>query len=700
MSTGMNYAEEMWTGSDEAVESNSRESGRENPQASTEGGGTSDNDPLGEEYKRPSLLYSQLFEKQSLRERGESRGTASSCKLFLRRNLSYCRADKKVWMEQAESARAEDAAADPCSHAMVSLNVKLKVTLDRGEGVWVTRGGRRDVTVFCIVGIYDAQEAFIEPISVGAVNCSHGKYAEIDLEFPIYGDGRLRSQSTSQGPSSPNTSASARGDGGIGLMYFVWDDHMDLSSVMAPRRGDARHSHSDGGEGSEAPVGARHLTDRVRRGKIFSVIPDGSEIIFEARPLPELTKDEATGEFSFDPFTELADIGQDVLKLRRVVLCSDGEPSSSEPLNLTVYPSNKYSGQGSTGSSIPFAIHSILSLKEVPKDEGAGRVSKWMGALKGYPAPTMRVGLRYNYFSGVNDGRTRRIKWLKSEKYTEFTCPLCLELHNDHEDLGTEVVSGYTCDSHFTLSSVFCLLKHLQMVHSLFTWELIDTKVEHKQVCYTIEVRPPTLDVFHEDTFFTKQSSDFIQNFNKSFGYFATKAQRRRYEDSLIAAVRSEYAIRDVLAGVKRGYKKKRARSGGAKVVEKIQKAKEARVFYHSRTGQVMTREEIEAGADSDDEGDTNYLDVVISSLGRLRSKFTHSESDFMLEWNRFILQQEKKCQPVHDKEVFHLASKFLEQLQGGDGGSRDCFKQHVLVLWDHGVLTREEARQLIESVF
>ena len=70
-------------------------------------------------------------------------------------------------------------------------------------------------------------------------------------------------------------------------------------------------------------------------------------------------------------------------------------------------------------------------------------------------------------------------------------------------------------------------------------------------------------------------------------------------------------------------------------------------------------------------------------------------ETHFMQRWNEMVLLEHPHV--VQDKQVFELASKFVPLIEG-DETCKSCFKQHVLVLWDHGLLTKVQARELIEA--
>ena len=120
------------------------------------------------------------------------------------------------------------------------------------------------------------------------------------------------------------------------------------------------------------------------------------------------------------------------------------------------------------------------------------------------------------------------------------------------------------------------------------------------------------------------------------------------------------------------------------------------RTFYHARTGQEMTRVEIDGtGEDSDNEGAANYLEYVSSKIETLRG-VRKEEARFMTAWNKVMILRDG---PNLDTEMFELAKKFAEDIPSEDETMRKLFVQQVLVLWDHAIITKEQGRTLLEVV-
>ena len=67
-----------------------------------------------------------------------------------------------------------------------------------------------------------------------------------------------------------------------------------------------------------------------------------------------------------------------------------------------------------------------------------------------------------------------------------------------------------------------------------------------------------------------------------------------------------------------------------------------------------------------------------------------------MTAWNKLMIMRGK---PNLDMEIFELAKGFAEDIPSEDEAMRKLFVQHVLVLWDHAIITKEQGRSLLEVV-
>ena len=94
-------------------------------------------------------------------------------KTFLRRTLSYCRADQTAWWKKLYEGKNNELGSGTVSATTTfGLNVKLSLR-PKTEGKW------ERVTVLCVLGELrkktdggDEEDQVIEPHLVGAVNCA------------------------------------------------------------------------------------------------------------------------------------------------------------------------------------------------------------------------------------------------------------------------------------------------------------------------------------------------------------------------------------------------------------------------------------------------------------------------------------------------------------------------------------------------
>ena len=214
--------------------------------------------------------------------------------------------------------------------------------------------------------------------------------------------------------------------------------------------------------------------------------------------------------------------------------------------------------------------------------------------------------------------------------------------------------------------------------------------------CYTIDVEPPKRSHFVDQVqFFSKESEYYRMVKDKAFQFYTRKTERKHKEIGFVSEAKNEYEIREIFLNDRGSGGGKRKRGGGGTRGQNYMPVNRNRTFYHSRTGQVMKKAEVENDCDSDKEGDVNYHSFVVSCIDKIRLR--EEVSGFMKRWNDVVLSVASP--PVQDKQVYDLALKFAAQLKGEDERTKTCFVQQVLVLWDHAMLTKAEARTLIDIV-
>ena len=596
-------------------------------------------------------------------------------KTFLRRTLSYCRADQTAWWKKLyEGKNIELGSGTVSATTTFGLNVKLSLR-PKTEGQW------ERVTVLCVLGELrkktdggDEEDQVIEPHLVGAVNCVAGEEREVSFVVPLDLSGSSASGSKSngsRGKSSAGTSAGSRerpGCSGDALMYVVWNDHADLGASGLV----------GGGRGAESRHHSRYFTDLCRGKKLFSVIPDNAEVIWSVRRVPAPVMADATALPDFPNLTSGVDTGLEPLPLARGRLraeesttkgLSSGKAGSACGLSLF---DSRLPGR----PEIPFEITAEISYTDQPTSPRAlprlTRSQLVEGETRSYPEPFTAVRMNYNLGGGEKQRRRKRVE---PETHFNFKC--------------------LACD--FEAGSLSCLHKHLGTCHDLFCWHTnpptFDAKEKDRRVTYAVGVDPPTSAKFFPRSMTTEDSHKYIPNRNKIFQFFSSKPDRRKYEEGLLNQLRDEHKIREVLS--EKGSGPKRKRQAGRPAASLAPSPDQA--FHHSRTGQRMTKEEILSNKDSDDEGDTNYLNYLMTKLDGL-TMVRSEEIRFMKKWNGMILG-DRGLQPVCDKDVFGLAETFQREVLPNLGrGERECFVQHVMVLWDYGALTKAEARKLLDA--
>ena len=617
-------------------------------------------DFLNEDYRRAILLYQYLEKRQ--RKKG---------KVFLKRNTSYYRADTAAWSKSLP----EDAQVD-VPHCTV--NIKLRIvppdSKDDSPSTFESDFVGKNVTVFCIVGRLSEDTKSIEPLTVGVLNCVIGQTVEGNLLFPF--EGSKSGASTSQAKHKPSLSSRSEQTGfGSGksnscttaLIFVVWDEHMDLKSnlILAEgRRGGGAEAVAANGDPDSAK--GRYLTDCCRGDKIFGVIQKDTEVLFDVLQALEVEKNERTGQLSFEK-QEPGWVLQEPLDLRRGRLNIDNNsdshmssPGTDQARSLALWPTNLKDENGED-KPIPFCIKTDLRIDP-------NFVCKKIETVR-YPTPNTDVSLTYNYRLGSSSAR-RKDKRCRQESFSDFSCAFC----------------------NFKASSQACLMDHLKANHGLFRFEGRGPIQDDKKplpLRYHINVEPPKPNVFSKNSFLTVEIEE-MRSDKKTHHYFRGPREARMVMRGMHDSILSECEVRRA-AEESRSKKRKMQVKQPVKVT-----VNKDRTFYHARTGQEMTRAEIDGtGEDSDNEGAANYLEYVSSKIETLRG-IRKEEARFMTAWNKVMILRDG---PNLDMEMFELAKGFAEDIPSEDETMRKLFVQQVLVLWDHAIITKEQGRTLLEVV-
>ncbi len=117
--------------------------------------------------------------------------------------------------------------------------------------------------------------------------------------------------------------------------------------------------------------------------------------------------------------------------------------------------------------------------------------------------------------------------------------------------------------------------------------------------------------------------------------------------------------------------------------------------FYHSRTGLQMTPAEIYGDVDSDDEVDDYGQRMRILKCAPSRP----SERNFMLRWNQYM---QAKGAPVADREMHTCCLAFVNENAQDlckDAGMHKCLQEHLLVQWDHGLLSANSVKHINDAM-
>mmetsp|Transcript_13638 Transcript_13638/g.26126 ORF Transcript_13638/g.26126 Transcript_13638/m.26126 type:complete len:603 (+) Transcript_13638:469-2277(+) len=547
-----------------------------------------------EEVRRPSTLYSKLQER------------SKKNKLFLNRNLTYIKKDKLVW----ESNLAKERQVE-CRELNLEITLKINPLSDLWPG--------QKLTLFCVVGQTKDEALSVEPLRAGMITVKARESIDVELSIPFVPMNNSYVNSSS---------ASSDHEESRILMLFIWEDHKEL------RIGQKESFH--------------YITENCINGKIFSLIPSGSEVIWQVQQLPSNFGAPDENPFIFKEHLEMRRGRLKIDKTNLLGVASNTNAngvSAAHPSAVAVWPTR-------LNKKILFDMESRLEVS-------VNTTRKPVRLDLEYPSPNTDVCLTYNYYCGDNSRVPK-----KSEICGNFACAFCP----------------------FKSSSVVCLMKHLNTHHGLFTFNLIPDQKMNK---YQIDTYPPSANVFHKRSFTTIKAVELLEAKNKEFFYWQNREERRRLEELIRSSIESEFNQRKhhKVKNLTDIETRKRQREGASfeAVVKEVEPIKE-RDYYHSRTGLKMRKEEVLGDVDSDDENDV-FLGLRRQKLWKLAG-LSQQEKQFMADWDRVHAAD----RPRLDRDMFDTCKKFLEEKKP----PKDIFLSHVCILWDFSVLTAEEARTLI----
>jgi hypothetical protein len=448
-------------------------------------------------------------------------------------------------------------------------------------------------------------------------------------------------------------------------MLIVWDDHKDVRFLS--REDDLCNNKN-----------VRYMTERSSRGKIFTVIPSNSEILWYVMPLPGKVSKDWEGE------SLQIKIPNANIRFERARLNLDQE--AIEPIDEE---------------------KDDRAEKRKRRQTYWNRICLWQTKIT-EPVPytatisqsVMSLAVKTN-----GDELTLPELWFEYQQYRDGKRkkPVTLRLN--------QTSSNSSCAfCYFKVGSGVCLMEHLKSSHGLFPFKA-EWTTKHN---YCIKVYSPKKGDL-------AGQQHMHNTYNKVFAHVPSRSERlervRNFENSVF----DEYVNRlsetkDSSMGWQenghvqeiveantngratdrpgRNKSKLHKRGGGPEPVGKKMRATGITNFYHSRTGIRMTEKEIHGDLDSDDDFEQNYL-VQESNINRCHW-LTAQQKKFMNEWNLFINRQP---QPIADKSMNSLCTMFAEEIvKQNETGLKDYFVVHVMQLWHHGTLTRKESRTLIDA--
>jgi len=541
-------------------------------------------------------------------------------------------------------------------------------------------------------------------VRAAVATLEEGQEFEADLRFSVFtstssttssaqnsprphhsaGNGTVQSQNGTNGQNGTTSSAAAMGK--YLLFCFIWNDHTDFGELSSP--------HGGGG--------FRYLSPECsKQNKIFSVIPYKSEVIWTAQELPYTLSQggEAAGEIRFH------DRAYRQAVLKRGILKPDTSGGGGSTSFASVGSDHQHLGGlhpwalalwktalPKAEREIPFQLDLQHSLRPAgPAAKAGGESSHRVSALCRSAVAEARV--TYKYYHGTNRKHSTR-----EETCSGFSCAFCS----------------------FKTSSMTALSHHLSCCHDIFKF---DWKAREKGNEYEINVQPPSKkelsEIFEGDSFTTVTAASLSEQKTKMYDFpmlWQSKNARRKWIRQLKKSIELEQTESRPRRSAANGHGNghgvggqhhasgaEAAGAGGGRKKKKrndFQPRQPPSVFYHARTGMMMSPSEIAGSCDSDDDCNPRML-YHAEKVNAECHWATNLQKDFMVKWND---HNHNRPGQVLDKTIFHRCQTFFSKIQEEPFADEELhakyvelYIKHVMVLWDFSVLTREQVRTLVD---